>query len=70
MAKFTYKEIKQIIETTPAELKNKSTTDKIFEGALQVGYYKPAQANWGYQVFAVQFDGQIVLCAAVFGWIK
>lgn len=68
MAKYTYKEIKSIIECTPAELKNKSTAD--FESLLDLGYYKPAAANWSYQVKATIHGGRIVPVVFVFGWSK
>lgn len=68
MAKYTYKEIKNIIEWTPAEFKNKSTSD--FDCLLDLGYYKPAAANWAYQVKATIHNGQIVPLVFVFGWTK
>lgn len=68
MAKYTYKEIKDIIECTPAELKNKSTVD--FDVLQDLGYYKHAAANWSYQVKATVYKGQIVPVVFVFGWSK
>ena len=68
MAKFTYKEIKEIIAATPAELKEKSTSDL---GILtDVGYFRPAAANWSYQVKATVHNGRAVLVVFVFGWSK
>lgn len=68
MSKYTYKEIKNIIEITPAELKNKSTVD--FDCLLDLGYYKHKNANWGYQVNATIYKGQVVQIVFVFGWSK
>ncbi len=68
MAKYTYKEIKSIIECTPAELKNKSTAD--FGSLLDLGFYKPAATNWSYQVKATIYKGRIVPLVFVFGWSK
>lgn len=68
MAKYTYKEIKTIIECTPAELKNKSTTE--FDTLLDLGYYKHSNANWSYQVKATIYKGVIVPLVFVFGWTK
>lgn len=68
MSKYTYKEIKEIIESTPAELKDKSTLD--FDCLLDLGYYKHAAANWAYQVKAVIYKGQILPLVFVFGWVK
>ena len=68
MAKYTYKEIKQIIEFTPAELKNKSTVD--FDTLLDLGYFQSANANWSYQVKATIYKGRIVPLVFVFGWTK
>lgn len=68
MAKYTYKEIKNIIEWTPTELKNKSTSD--FDNLLDLGYFKHANANWAYQVKATIHNGQIIPLVFVFGWTK
>lgn len=68
MAKYTYKEIKELIEWTPAELKNKSTND--FEVLHDLGYFRPSGANWSYQVKATIYKGQIVPLVFVFGWVK
>ena len=68
MAKYTYAEIKDIIKWTPTELKNKSTCD--FNNLLDLGYFKPASANWAYQVKATIHNGQIVPLVFVFGWTK
>lgn len=68
MAKYTYKEIKDIIKWTPEELKNKSTLD--FETLLDLGYFHPSNANWAYQVRATIYKGQIVPLVFVFGWTK
>lgn len=68
MAKYTYKEIKDIIKWTPEELKNKSTLD--FEELLDLGYFRPSSANWAYQVKATIYKGQIVPLVFVFGWTK
>ena len=68
MAKYTYKEIKRIIEWTPTELKNKSTNE--FETLLDLGYFHPSNANWSYQVKATIYKGLIVPVVFVFGWSK
>lgn len=68
MAKYTYKEIRDIIKWTPAELKNKPTLD--FDYLLDLGYFKPAGANWAYQVKATVYNGRVVQLVFVFGWTK
>lgn len=68
MAKYTYKEIKEIIQFTPTELKEKSTAD--FKILLDLGYFRPSGANWSYQVKATIHKGQIVPLVFVFGWVK
>lgn len=67
MAKFTYKEIKEIINDTPADMKNKEPREF---NAVLIGAYKHTAANWWYQVYMAIHDGRPVLCVAVFGWIK
>ena len=49
-------------------IKNKSTAD--FDKLLDLGYFKPAAANWSYQVKATIHDGRIVPLVFVFGWSK
>lgn len=67
MAKFTYKEIKQIIAATPAELKKRKISD--FE-YMDVGYFHPSQANWSYLVKTIIYNGRPELVAVVFGQIQ
>lgn len=68
MSRYTYKEIKEIIDTTPSELKNKSTDD--FEILHDLGYFQPTNANWGYNVKATLYKGRIIELVFVFGWTK
>lgn len=71
MANFTYKEIKNIIECTPAEWASKTPGEisQAKTGAIFVGYYKKPSANWSYHVDAV-YDGESVrLVVSTFGHI-
>lgn len=67
MAKFTYKEIKQLIKFTPSFLKNKELYD--FKNREKVGFYHPSTANWCYEVFAIACDGGVYIVATRFGSI-
>lgn len=67
MAKFTYKEIKNIIDSTPAELKGQ---DLIRRAHLDIGSFWKRGANWGYMVKALVHNGQPILVVAVSGIIE
>lgn len=67
MAKFTYKEIKQIIACTPKELDDIGT-DKI-ENAQWLGGYSAPSWNWGYKVGAFLYNGKVQIAVFQFGHI-
>ena len=68
MAKFTYKEIKSIIDNTPTEWKGQSyaSCDKV----VKVGYYHKAGANWAYEVYATNYKNETILIVSVFGHVQ
>lgn len=70
MAKYTYKEIKEIINSTPIELKNKSLTNFRFYQQIQVGHFTKSVANWSYLVFVVNYKDNLIEVATVFGEIQ
>lgn len=67
MAKFTYKEIKQLIKFTPEFLKNKEIYD--FRKREKVGFYHPSTANWNYEVFAIAENEGVYIVVSRFGSI-
>lgn len=67
MAKYTYKEIKDIINCTPAELKGQEI-HKLKN--CYVGSFRKASANWAYMVYCVEFGGRILEIVATFGTIQ
>lgn len=66
MAKFTYKEIKEIIETTPESMAG--LTDRDLKNEV-VGYYKKPAANWSYKVCAIIWEDLPRLAVFTFGEI-
>lgn len=68
MSKYTYKEIKAIIENTPASLKGIKIND--IDKKIQVGYYHPSNANWSYLVYVVETCETLQEIATVFGEIR
>lgn len=70
MAKYTYKEIKEIIQATPTELKNKSLTNFRFDQQLQVGHFIKSVANWSYLVFVINYKDTLIKVVSVFGEIQ
>jgi len=58
MNKLTKKQIRQIIDHTPAELKGTSPGSSIIREPL--GYYSPTDANWSY-VAGWMKDGTLVV---------
>lgn len=70
MPKYTYKEIKEIIRITPAELKNRSLTNFRFDQQIQVGHFTKAVANWSYLVFVVNYKDALIEVVTVFGEIQ
>lgn len=68
MAKYTYKEIKVIIENTPATLKGLQIND--LKERIEVGYYHPTNANWSYLVYVVKTCDRLQEVAVVFGQIR
>ena len=65
--KATYQEIKDIANCTPKELAGKSTTEI---GPYEiVGYYRPSNANWSFQVAVVVWDGSPLEVVLQFGHI-
>lgn len=68
MAKFTHKEIKQIIACTPKELDNIGT-DKI-NGLIEwLGGYSAPSWNWGYKVGAFLYNEKVQIAVFQFGHI-
>jgi len=63
--KLTKRQIDNIIEHTPAELKG---FQKSFESDF--GWYMKRDANWSYQAGWVQHNSGFVLAVKVFGIIK
>lgn len=70
MAKFTYKEIKEIIENTPAELSGKDFPEISRHNYIDLGAFWKQGANWCYQVKAIVWDGCPQLVVVVFGKIQ
>lgn len=67
MAKFTHKEIKQLIACTPKELDDIGT-DKL--GAIGwVGGYSAPSWNWGYKVGAFLYNGKVQIAVFQFGHV-
>lgn len=68
MAKYTYKEIKEIINNTPKAIKG------INIGAMKKqcysGYFHKSTANWSYQVYYVESCEEITPVVVVFGQIQ
>lgn len=67
MSKYTYKEIKEIIASTPKELSDLST-DHI-ENIRWLGGYKSQACNWGYKVGAFIYKDRVQIAAFTFGHI-
>lgn len=67
MSKFTFKEIKDIIECTPKEL---HLVEIVNMKAIKVGYYHPSNANWNYEVYVVLYNGCLVKVVTTFGSIR
>lgn len=67
MSKYTYKQIKQIQEWTPVELKGKQINT--IKKHLQVGYFMKSTANWSYQVYVIEYKGFLREVVVVFGSI-
>lgn len=68
MSKYTFKEIKHIINTTPAELKNKFIHE--IEKFRELGYFAKSACNWCYHVHAIEYKNHIIEVVEVFGEIK
>lgn len=69
MAKFTYKEIKEIIAFTPKEVRGKQISSFGYNTREQVGSYHPSTANWSYIVFALCSNREVSLVVTRFGEI-
>lgn len=70
MAKYTYKEIKEIkeiIACTPKELSDIGT-DKI-ENIQWLGGYSSPSWNWGYKVGAFVYKNRVQIAVFLFGHI-
>lgn len=67
-SKYKYKEIKEIIEYTPAELKGKQINT--IKKNYYAGYFMHGCANWAYQVYIVEYKGFLRPVVVVFGEIK
>lgn len=71
MSKYTFKEIKHIINTTPAELKNKFIHEVVSETkSRELGYFAPSTTNWCYRVHAIEHNNHIIEVVEVFGKIQ
>lgn len=68
MSKYSYKDIKSIINNTPAALRGLKIND--LNKKIQVGYYHPSNANWCYLVYVVDSCDSLREVVAVFGEIK
>lgn len=68
MAKYTYKEIKQIIACTPKELDDIGT-DEINGQIEWIGGYSASSWNWGYRVGAFLHGGKVQIAVFQFGHI-
>lgn len=68
MAKYSYKEIKEIIADTPPAYAGKSTTQ--LPAYNLVGYFHPKGTNWSYQVIAVNGMHAPLLLVLVFGHVE
>lgn len=68
MAKYTYKEIKNIIEATPENLRGLQINS--LEKSYYVGYFTKSTANWSYQVYIVESCGRLLPVVVVFGSIR
>ena len=65
--KATFKEIKEIARFTPDELAGKST---LGIGPYEiVGYYRPTNANWSFQVAVIVWEGRPLEVVLQFGHI-
>lgn len=67
MSKYTYKDIKNIQNFTPAELKGKQINT--IKKNLQVGYFIKSTANWSYRVYVIEYQGFLREVVVVFGSI-
>lgn len=66
MGKFTYKDIKAIIECTPQGLKGKAVSKLDY---IKVGYFQKSGTNWNYGVYVVLFNGLLYQVIVTFGEI-
>ena len=62
----TKKEIDEIIRATPKELDDKITLDFYPE---IIGYYRPSNANWSYQVGVITYKQKALVVVFQFGHI-
>lgn len=65
MAIYKMKEIKEIIENTPVELKGKQDIH-----GKATGYFAPAGCNWAYNVEVINYNNRLIEIVKVFGAIK
>lgn len=64
--KATLKEVKQIQQATPAELKNKYVKEFKYE---EIAYVSKPASNWGYTLYVIIYNGELYKVAAAFGYI-
>lgn len=69
MSKFTYKEIKEIINNTPTPLKGVQISNLNTNIRIKVGGYAPSNANWGYVVHSLFYEENVINVVTVFGVI-
>lgn len=69
MSKFTYKEIKEIINNTPDSLKGVQISNLPTDIRVKVGGYVQTDANWGYIVHSLFYEEKVINVVTVFGLI-
>lgn len=68
-ARYKFKDVKEIIKFTPEHLKGREITSFEYEQRLRVGYYRPLNANWNYEIYVVNDNGWLREVVARFGSI-
>lgn len=69
MSNYKYKDIQEIIEQTPKELKGVDITGMDYNDRIEIGYYRPSNANWNYKVYVIKYYERLIEVATRFGSI-
>ena len=68
-ARYKYKDVREIIKFTPEHLKDKDLNKFEYEQRLKVGYYRPSNANWTYEIYIINDNDRLREVVVRFGTI-